>query len=164
MPVSSRWSWAGSARSARRSTQVCSLQEAAGRVLDLGQEDGDDREAAAGALRLGLPVEGELDLALLPGAEPGRADEDGDRAAAGDALLQGGEPGLAGGELVAVEEGGEAGGLERRAQAQHRFRVGAAVAQEDVRRRQRAGQRRRGGMLVKLAHGAGGSFHRSREG
>ena len=54
-------------------------------------------KTAARALRLGLPVEGELDLAPLPGAEAGRADEDGHRAAAGDALLQGGEPGLAGG-------------------------------------------------------------------
>ena len=140
------------------------LQEAAGRVGDLGQDDRDDREDAALALQLGLAVEGELDLAPLPGAEPGGADQHGDRTAAGDALLQGGEPGLAGGQLVAVEEGGEAGGLERRAQAQHRIRVGTAVAQKHVRRRQRAGQRRRGGMLVKLAHGAGGSFHRSREG
>ena len=45
-------------------------QKAAGRVLDLGQQDGDDREGAAAALGLGLPVESELDLALLPGAKP----------------------------------------------------------------------------------------------
>ena len=63
------------------------LEEAAGRILDLGQEHGDDRELAAGALRLGLPVEGELDLALLPGTQARRADEDGNRAAAGDGLL-----------------------------------------------------------------------------
>jgi hypothetical protein len=44
-------------------------QEATGRVLDPGQQDGDDRERAAGALLPGLPVEGELDPALLPGAQ-----------------------------------------------------------------------------------------------
>jgi hypothetical protein len=110
------------------------LEEATRRILDLGQEDGDHRKAAAGALRLGLPVEGELDLTLLPRAEAHRTDEDGHRATAGDGLLQGGKPGLAGGEVVAVEEGGETSRLQVSLDAAHRCRVGAVVAQEDVSR------------------------------
>jgi hypothetical protein len=84
-------------------------QKAAGRVLDLGQQDGDHREVAAAALGLRLPVESELDLALLPGAQTRRADEDNNCSTAGDGLFQGGQPRLAGGELVPIEEGGEAG-------------------------------------------------------
>src|SRR5262249_49407751 len=110
------------------------LEEATGWVLDLGQEDGDNRKAVASALRLSLPDEGELDLALLPGAEAHRTDEDGHRAAAGDGLLQGGKPGLAGGEVVAVEESGETSRLQVSLDPAHRFRVGAVVAQEDVSR------------------------------
>ena len=52
---------------------------------------------------------GKLDLALLPSARACRADEDGDRTAVRDSLLQGGKPGLAGGKLVAVEKGDEPG-------------------------------------------------------
>ena len=84
-------------------------QEATGRILDLGQEDGNDREGAPGPFGFGLPVEGKLDLALLPSARACRADEDGDRTAVRDSLLQGGKPRLAGGKLVAVEKGDEPG-------------------------------------------------------
>jgi hypothetical protein len=110
------------------------LEEAAGRVLDLGQEDGDDGEGAALALCLCLVVEGKLDLALLPSAKTRGADKDGDGAAARDASLEGRKPRLAGEELVAVEEGGEAGLLQACLDLAHRFRVGAAVAQESVER------------------------------
>jgi hypothetical protein len=71
---------------------------------------------------------------LLPRAEAHRTDEDGHRAAAGDGLLQGGQPGLAGGEVVAVEEGGETSRLQVSLDPVHRVCVGAVVAQEDVSR------------------------------
>ena len=103
-------------------------------IRRLGEEDRDDREAAASAFRLGLPFEGELDLALLPGAQAHRTDEDGHRAAAGDGLLQGGKPGLAGRELIAVKEGGKTSHLQVSLDPVHRVRVGAVLAQEDVSR------------------------------
>ena len=52
-------------------------------------------------LALGLMVEAELDLALLPGSDTGGAEQDRHRVAAGDRLLNLRLPGLALGERVA---------------------------------------------------------------
>jgi len=43
-------------------------QEPARRVLDLRQKNGNDWEGAPALFGLNLPVESELDFALLPGA------------------------------------------------------------------------------------------------
>ena len=85
------------------------VEEAAGRVGDLGQEDRDDGKGSLDPFRFRLPVEGELDLAVLPGAEASGPDEHGNSATVGQATLERGQPGLSGGELVTVEKGGEAG-------------------------------------------------------
>jgi hypothetical protein len=79
-----------------------------------------------------LSIESELDLALLPGAQARRADEDGDRCAVANGTFQSGQPRLAGGKLITIEESGEAGLLQIGLDLPHRWRICTTVAQEDV--------------------------------
>ena len=57
----------------------------------------------------GLPAEADLDLAVLPAADAGGAEQHDQRPAGGERGLQLRLPGLAAGEGVAVEEGFQAG-------------------------------------------------------
>ena len=107
-------------------------QEPARRVCDFREQDRNHWKSAPGPFGFGLAIEGELDLAALPGPQAGRADEDNDRTAGGDGLLECGEPLLAGGKLIAVEEGGNTRLCQPRLNLSRRFRVGTAVAQEDI--------------------------------
>jgi Bacterial extracellular solute-binding protein len=97
--------------------------------LQTGQEDGDDRERVRSSLGRLLPVEAELDLAVLPAADPGGAEQDDQGTTARQRRLQLRLPGLAAGEGVAVEEGLQAGvPVEAGAQPVRRRAIGAAVA------------------------------------
>ena len=83
--------------------------------LQAGQQDRDDRERGRGPLGGGLPVEAELDLAVLPAADAGWAEQDDERAAVAEGRLELRLPGPAAGQGVAVEEGAQAARLIGRA-------------------------------------------------
>ena len=62
--------------------------------LQVRQQDGDDRERARGLLGIGLPDEPELDLAMLPAADAGGAEQDDQGAAMASAVSSSGCQGL----------------------------------------------------------------------
>jgi hypothetical protein len=107
-------------------------QEPARRIGDFGEQDRNDRKSAPGPFGLGLAIQSELDLAALPSPQAGGPDEDNNGTAGADGLLERGEPLLAGAELIAIEEGGDTRLSQPRLNLSRRFRVGTAVAQEDI--------------------------------
>ncbi len=100
-------------------------EETFGLVVEAGKQDRDDRKVVLAS----LAVEGDLDLAVLPGAHA-RAKEHGDRAGAAELLLEKRLPGLAGRQAGPIEEAGDARFTQARADCLDRVRIGAAVAEE----------------------------------
>jgi hypothetical protein len=103
-------------------------QEAERRVLGAGQQHRDDREGVLAR----LAVERDILLAPLPWTEPVGAKADGDRAAGAELPLEELGPGLAGDEVVAVQEDAEPAPAELLGQALDRRGVGPAVAEEHI--------------------------------
>ena len=85
-------------------------EEALRLVVEAGQQDRDDREVVLA----GLAVEGDLDLAVLPGAHA-LAEEHGDRAGPAELSFEKRLPGLAGRQAGPIEEAGDAGFAQARA-------------------------------------------------
>ena len=78
-----------------------------------------------------LAIEGNLDLAALPGAHA-LAEEHGDRAGPAERRLEKRLPGLAGGQPGPIEEAGNAGFGQSRTHRRDRLRIGTAVAEKNV--------------------------------
>jgi hypothetical protein len=107
-------------------------KEAFGLVVEAGQEDRDDRKVVLP----GLAIEGDLDLAVLPGAHA-LAEEHGDRAGPAELFLEERLPGLAGRQVGAIEEASDAGFGQARTDRRDRARIGTAVTEENVARDRR---------------------------
>ena len=101
-------------------------------VFQTLQQHRQDREWPVRLLACCLTVEAELNLALLPGSDARRAEQDRYRVAAGDRLLELRLPGLTGRQRVAVQEGRDAGRGQARPQRLRPRTVGAAIADEDL--------------------------------
>ncbi len=116
------------------------------RRIGAGEQHRDHGKAQTVPFRAHLALEGEADLALLPQADAVRSEEHHHRGRALQPLLERLRPGHAGDEVVAIEKRRDAARGEELAHLQHRFPVGAVVADENfARRRERRARGAAGG-------------------
>ena len=102
-------------------------EEAGWLVVEARQQDRDDGEVALAA----LAVEGDLDLAVLPGAHA-LAEEHGDRAGPTELSFERRLPGLPRRQAGPIEETGDAGFAQACADRLDRVRIGTAVAEKNL--------------------------------
>ena len=115
-------------RGARRQIDPGVELEEAQRRIGAGEQHRDDRKARLPP----LPVERQIPLPLLPGAEAFGTEEDGDGAAGRERPLQRLRPRLSGGEIPAVEEDADAAIVQAPGDLRHRRMIDRVIAEEDV--------------------------------
>jgi len=128
------------------------------------EEDREQRQALGVLRRRQVADQGHLHLGADPAAHAFPADENDERRAAVQGLLQALQPPVAGAQRIVILEDTQPGLFERRAQGDRHRLVSAAVAEKDAFRRLLVGRRHRSPLLIGkerlLPAGAGqGPFH-----